>query len=536
MPRQLHMLRQDTRRETGERLAETLRARDPNFDLTAFSQRVERAFRAIQEAWSEQDLSRVRGFMSDGLHERFAIQLREQADFGYRNRMENIRVHDVALVETRSFEHFDVASVRIAASACDWREDLECGRELRNTRRDEYFVEVWSFLRGRGASAPSEGEGLLGGQCPNCSAPVEPERAWECRSCGSALDSAPPDWVLTEITQNCEWRPGEGAEPDWLKRASDRDPGLTIQALEDRASVLFWRLMDSDRRGRADELASVARSGFLEHQRSWLKSADDHFVGDCSVGAVTLRGIIPGEEWDLALAEIRWAGSVFERNDRGEIKPTDSRSLRRELLVMARRAGVESRVGRCITSAHCGGCGAPDEGSLDGACAFCGAPLNDGRDWLIDRFLKMGESEAAQLLYEAERADPVDVEPVRSDAGLAATEAALDPALGSAEPLPGGQELFAWCLRMAYADDGFDRRERERLQAMAERLGLHPKEARRMAKAAQFGRLTVESPTSAAETRLWIGALTELASADGEIAPEERAVLEDLEQRFAGEA
>jgi hypothetical protein len=510
--------------------ADAIRERDPKFDLENFEERVERAFAQIQQAWSKQNLSDVRGFMSDGVHERFSIQLREQRALGYRNEMSAVRVLETSLVDARFGRDFDVVSVRITASASDARFDCASGREIQGSRRAERFTEIWSFLRGREVASDVR-QGLFEGRCPNCAAPVDPMRVWACASCGSELKGPPPDWVLTEITQQSEWSSREATEEEWLKAALRRDPGLTAEQIEDRASVLFWRLMDSDRTGNVEELSSVARPSFVREQAQWFAGMGTHYVGDCAVGSVELRGIIAGQDWDLALEEIRWSGGVFERDGRGGARETGDRKLRRNLLVMARRAGAQSDVSRCIVSAHCPDCGAPDEGSLDGCCSFCARPLNDGRDWLIKRFLRMDESEAVTLLAEAACSGR---SPAQKDAN---ENAAVSPTPIASRPIaPGATQLFGWCLTMVYADQSVDRRERNGLARLAKRLGLSKDLVRKLTRAAQFGRLEVEGPGSAIEAATWLEGMREIAEVDGRLDRRERALLSELAGRAGLEA
>ena len=47
----------------------------------------------IQESWSAQDLSQIKHFVSDGIFERFTLQIQEQRDMGYRDFIERIRIH-----------------------------------------------------------------------------------------------------------------------------------------------------------------------------------------------------------------------------------------------------------------------------------------------------------------------------------------------------------------------------------------------------------------------------------------------------------
>ncbi len=522
-------------------LVARIQERDSGFDPGIFEERISRAFLKIQEAWSKQDLGDVRGFMSDGLHERFSIQLRAQKAQGYINRMSDVSILDREFVGVHVRAHFDVVSVRITASATDVRIDAESGREIEGTRRPEVFREIWSFLRGRQA-ATKVASGLFEGRCPNCTGPIDPARGWACGSCGSELEGAPPDWVLVEITQASEWSDPESDEPEWLKSAIQRDPGLTVEQLEDRASVLFWRLMDSERTGRVTELAHLCRPLFLERQEKRVAARairNRGWVGDCAVGSVSLRGIVPGGKWDLALVEVRWSGELVEGGPGGVAIATGVRALRRSLLVMARRAGVESDLARAIVSAHCARCGAPDEGTLEGRCGFCGEALDDGRDWLIDRFLEMGGGEARLLLAEVGRARPERHEDVSPSREGGTDETAGRPGravLQGGAARPGGEELFGWCLTVAYCDQRIDRRELEELDRLAESLGIRPGRARRLRQAAQFGRLEVEAPRGPIEMREWFDALVTLATIDGRLGDRERSTIADLARRVGIEA
>lgn len=525
-----HMAKQEARRKA-EREAEMERCiariaeQDPGFDQATFFPRIEKAFLAIQAAWSSQDLSSVRGFMSDGLHERFSIQLREQAARGYRNIMQDVKVLEMRVVDSKRSAHFGSIAIEIKASATDYRVNVATGQELPNTRRAEQFREVWEFLRARDAETNPAG-GLFEGQCPNCAAPVDPARAWQCESCESELSSAPPDWVLTEITQRSEWSRQRSEEVGGWKDFCERDPGLTPQQLEDRASVLFWRVMDAERSGSSDGLVSVSRPAFSGANRPYWMHTTGHYCGDASVGAVDLRGVIPGQEWDRALVEVRWAASLFERLATGRDRELNQRKLRRSTLVLARRAGAQSQIGGSVVSAHCGGCGAPDVGQADGACAYCGEVLNDGQSWLLERFLDQGDDEIALLLRESRGEAAEDEESL-------AQHSLPGPAAGAA-PItadPSGTELLAWCFLMMYADGNVDRRERDRLLSWAGTLGVASEEARRLMRAAQFGKLEVTSPRSAEEARRWMHSLETMAHADGRIDRRERAVLEDFRQR-----
>src|SRR5688572_1053646 len=151
-----------------QHILRALHATDPNFDERAFRQRVATAFENTQIAWSNQDLSPVRPFISDAVHERFSLQFDEQKALGYRNAMENIAIDSINLTDAQSDEHFDELSVRIFASAIDRKISLRDGKVLATI--NEPFAEIWTFLRRRGATTQPDKPGLIEGNCPNCGA------------------------------------------------------------------------------------------------------------------------------------------------------------------------------------------------------------------------------------------------------------------------------------------------------------------------------------------------------------------------------
>ena len=153
-----------------------IRQHDPNFSAQAFCQRVGTAFLKIQQAWTAQNLSTVRAFISDGVYERFSLQFAEQRDKGYRDVMENVSVQEARIADVQQAGVFDEVAVRITAAAADYRASLADGGFLSGSRNVQPFVEIWSFLRKRGAITDTSKSGLIEGNCPNCGGTDRDER------------------------------------------------------------------------------------------------------------------------------------------------------------------------------------------------------------------------------------------------------------------------------------------------------------------------------------------------------------------------
>src|SRR5262249_35452521 len=157
----------------------------------------------------------------------------------------------------------------------------------------------WSFLRRKDAETRL-GDGLIEGTCPNCGAKIEMNQNANCAHCGAMLRSGLFDWVLTEITQESEWAGSDRTDLPSVRTLVARDPEFNLQDLEDRASVMFWRLAAAERLRKNDTLRKIATPEFCEA----FTRPDESYLGDRAVGAVDTLGIAFDDQWTRALVEV----------------------------------------------------------------------------------------------------------------------------------------------------------------------------------------------------------------------------------------
>jgi hypothetical protein len=378
-----------------------LRQHDPAFDPGAFCNRVGAGFLKLQQAWCAQDLQQVRPFISDGIHERFSLQFAEQKAEGYRDRMEQVGLDRIVIADAQSDEIYDEVALEIRAHAADYKVSLRDGRPIAGGAPIEPFVEIWSFLRRRGAATVPGKPGLLEGNCPNCGAPISINESANCTNCNALLRSGQYDWVLSEITQASEWRPGAHAAVPGLSELRQRDPEVNVQSLEDRASVIFWRKAAADRIGKIDPMFKVTLPAYGQTYADRLKPVPGQprgYFGRCAVGAVEVLGFAAGDT-DRALIGIRWSGMKMSAAPDGTVQVTSPNLPHHTLFVLMRKSSARTDVAKGISSAHCPNCGAPESGGTSGACEFCGTALNDGSNgWVLENILSFSDSEAQRLL------------------------------------------------------------------------------------------------------------------------------------------
>ncbi len=507
------------RRRASRSSADVLRQTDPDFDERHFLSRVGVAFGKAQQSWCEQDLEPLRPFVSDGVFERFSLQIEEQREDGWRQGMEGLEVGPPTIVLVDTGRHFDSITVRIPFRADIHRLSLETGKKISGSKLPRSsFVECWTFVRRRGARSVTEG-GLIEGKCPNCGAPLSMNQSARCGSCECLARSGQYDWVLTEITQESVWSPETEGEIPGFASTLERDPGMNVQLLEDRASVAFWRKCAADRADGVDPLTRVGDAEFVERYAAELAAAPKRprtYIGDCAVGSVCTLGLLDGDERDRAVVEIVWDGRRVRVAERGKRVLDKNRVIHRTLFVLARKAGAETRLDDTFTTACCRTCGAHDTGGTDPACPYCESPrTGDKSTWLLTEILAEGSAEATKLRQE-----------------LRQEVAALSRGAPLARPArPSAAGLFWWAVATAQQDGRIDPKERAALESLAARQGLDAQDLETLLRS-QVSGTSAPEPRDESEARSWLRSLVQLALADGAIQSSEKRFLTHAAQRL----
>ena len=497
-----------------------LRQNDPNFDEQRFLARVTQAFEKAQRAWCAQDLEPLRPFVSDGVFERFSLQILEQREQGWRQGMDGLAVARPIVQHVETGRVFETLVVRIPFSADIHRVALDGGRRMSGSELPRrHFEECWSFVRRRGAKT-ANGAGLIEGQCPNCGAPLGIAQSGQCGSCRALVRSGEFDWVLAEITQASEWAVEDERGVRGLAELATRDPGLSIQLLEDRASVAFWRWSAAERKGVVDPLLRIADAGACERlavELSARTAQERSELVERAVGSVRTLGILPGEERDLAVVEIVWDGRpvVLAGGARASsvapVRADERRALRKTLFVLARRAGLTTDVRETFASSRCGTCGAHDSGGTDALCPYCGAPrTGDAAAWFVTAILGAQDAAALRLRAELEQRPSSAARPVR----------------------PSAAGLLAWVVAATRSDGHVDERERRVALRLGERFGVQAERIDALL-AGNVPEVEPELPRDASEARAWLSELCELALLDGTLHRGEQLFLRHAAERFS---
>ena len=235
-----------------------LKKHDPAFSEAAFTERVSVAFQKIQAAWCGQDLTSVRPFISDGVHERFSLQFDEQRQLGYREKMDSLKILQVTIADLGSEGLFDEVAVKITAEAADYRVSLRDGSHVSGSKAVEPFSEYWSFLRRRGTQTAVGKNGPDRRQLPQLR---RADRTEPVRRLQELQGPAPQRRVrlgpLRDHAGIGVDRPVARHMPG-VSALQQRDADFDPLVLEDRASVIFWRKVATDRTGKIAPLRKMA--------------------------------------------------------------------------------------------------------------------------------------------------------------------------------------------------------------------------------------------------------------------------------------
>jgi uncharacterized membrane protein YebE (DUF533 family)/rubrerythrin len=488
-----------------------LKAKDPQFDLMKFFDRTKREFLELQSAWFKRNLEPVRRYLSDATFQRLVVQLKLMELLGVRDAIADPQVLDLQIIGLEQNDSYDSVHIRVTAQLCDSEAPASATDEqaLAAARKSkpEQFTEVWTFVRKPGTQTKVEGD-VSQGKCPNCGAPFEGGAANTCEFCGAIVNSGNYDWVLSEITQGSQFQP-HPMTPDGFVKARQSDPSLTTEALEDRASLVFWKWVESQSLADSGRLAKLAVPGFLNEVKGGIDSltaqGKQKFFVECAVGGVNTQQLSQIDGKDIAAVEIKWSAKIGI-GPKGGKPPALPSQPQRYVMLLERATGAKSSADNGMSTNRCPQCGAPLTDNGQPSCEFCGALLSSGaKDWVMQDFGSW--------------------EWWRSKGGQPATTRAA-PAAAKVPDREERERLVYLMAAMAMADGVVDEKERKLLKMASDRWGIPWANVELALNApvdSLFNKLIVKGST---EAESFLKELVQVALADGKIDSKEKKMLE----------
>jgi predicted lipid-binding transport protein (Tim44 family) len=125
-----------------------IRQMDPSFDENRFNDSVMDMFFKIQGAWMNRDLATVAVIMTEEMRRIFQGDIDRMLQEKRVNRLENIAVRSVEIVEAWQETGQDYLTVLIYANLLDYTTDDATGQVVAGSKTDPVkFEEYWTFTR-----------------------------------------------------------------------------------------------------------------------------------------------------------------------------------------------------------------------------------------------------------------------------------------------------------------------------------------------------------------------------------------------------
>jgi tellurite resistance protein/DNA-directed RNA polymerase subunit RPC12/RpoP len=454
----------------------------------------------LREAWCAGDMKPARSFVSDGVYSRFAVQLELMRSEGVRNVMRDAKVLYTTLEAVSSYPPLDAVHVRFTASARDTNVAADASpdqiaRALAATCESPY-TEIWTLVRRQGATTKRPAEDV-GRACPSCGAPFEDAAEMlVCKYCKALVCSGEHDWVLSEITQLEEWRPSSVERVPGLDELRGEDLGAAREALEDRASYVFWKWVEAARRSAFAPLRKCATRDFIDDRARLdaLAGARDVAVGGADLLLVDV-GADEADAVDQVYVRMFWSARFLAQDE-----PTPMQSI----LKLVRKSGTVTKLS--MTAVVCNTCGAPLQETDSSACEHCRAEVvAGGAAWVLDAIVPPSEVRTRHARHGATFAFVPDMADPR--------ERAL---------------LFSEMARLVAINGRIERREKRMLTACAAKWNI-PEDV--VAKALE-GKARTAAQVAVTSPEWFLAGLVGAAMADGSIDDSERAAIEDARVRL----
>lgn len=491
--------RADPRRQRAgerQRALESIAARDPAFTPEAFLDEARAAFLEIRDARNEGVPGEAARLMSDGLLRRFLTEVRIAERVGKKRVVTGLNLVGCELVAAECDQVYDVLHVSLSGAEREaW---VPVGMEMPAARAKaaagafKPLDEVWSFVR---RLEPGQCKGrLVDGKCPSCGAPVARSVSATCEYCSAVLNSGLHDWVLAEVSNGgdffCRTQASIRNWPDLLRR----DARVNRQVLEDRASLVFWKWVETRVAGtpeRFERLCTPEAFARLEQCSGEMPRGFDRV----ELGDVHLTEVACEADRERAHLTLSWRTA----RESWELP-------RKSVLTLERRAGVRTREDTGLATDRCHGCAGPQK-ELDAVrCGWCGALLPN--DWSFVDCAPLDE------FYATRHAQGQQAETLAEVVGEAASPH---------EAL----RLLAAMTAMVRADGAVRESERALMERCAQRWGV-PSERVGAMLAAPLEQLTALRPRGEGEARRVLRGLVAAAFVDGGVGASERRLLGDI--------
>jgi predicted lipid-binding transport protein (Tim44 family) len=475
--------------------------------------KIEYAFIQIQKGWQNQDLSKVRKFISDGVYQRFTTQFNIMNVLEQKNVIYDIKIHNISIVNQHEENEYAIVDAAIHATIVDQYQSTKYPQF--NQGGSDTFVEYWSFIRKKDVAATNN---LYSSHnCPKCGNTL-PEDAGEvakCDSCGTLTNSGEYDWVLAEITQTVDYnangfKKGEAVAKKLLD-VYKKDPTFSIQMMEDKASNGFLQILTARTKGKAELARRFVSDTYYTKLENEVKADSEKAYVRLYLNHVDLVNGYTKENLDHLVFNIKYTKQQLKRTN-GNYQLIDQAPFTlNKVMVMVRASNAAPAKGQ-LYAHSCPNCAGPITDTIDTKCSYCGEALNSPNfEWIIDNVYDSQEYKQLKSQLNVPmvtNANPEDTEKLFKIRDYA----------------------FNNILIIMAADGVFSEDEKQHVNQLAKQFKYNEAQVSGWAMLAQQKKLSLIWPYEPEDKQKVYAMMEKAAMADNEIQPAEKALLDQAKQ------
>jgi predicted lipid-binding transport protein (Tim44 family) len=492
--------------------------RNPQFDETAFLQRVQTSFLSVQKAWSDGNMSPVRRYISDGVYQRFNTQFKMMKQLELTNKLEKIELLDARVFEYDSDGEYDIAHVAISASLVD--QFISAKYSGLHSGGIEAFLEYWTYIRRKGIA---EKNIYASDNCPQCGAPLPKDmgEVAKCDHCGAITSLGDYDWVLCEITQaddftfqNRKITSYDGKHINKIRNVITELPAFSVQHIEDKVSNGFLQIQTARVLKNPSMMRRFVSDKLYEQLEKQIKEEPSFIYYRIFLSDVTVTGVNKIENaYNLAVAvkmsyqRVHIEKDRLEKLDYAVNSDTWMVNLTREINQQISKGSLYA-----FTCPYCGG---TLKDTTDIKCPYCGQVLNSPKgEWIITS------------MKQPDYIQDSDLEQNLNDFDVYIDSEKLDDLLDVRD------FAFNNVAVIAAADMKITEEEEEMLRKLAKKWGYNLDKIRPTLDLAISGRLKIRMPDNPKKCQKIIRLMEKAAAIDGFISPEEQAIIDSVKQTY----
>ena len=495
-----------------DKITDDFKAKNPDFDLVKFKDKVRTAFMQIQDAWMMQDLSKVRKWISDGVYQRFNTQFIMMKAIEQLNEMSNINILQTYIDDVEIDGGYDIVHVGIQYSMYDGFKSAKY--EYLNDDGPLQALEFWSFIKKSGVK---EKDLYHTTNCPNCGGnlPDDGGETAKCPYCSTITYLGDYDWILAEITQPDDYYNSnskyekQGKFSKKIREQIGEKQDFSLQLLEDKASNGYMQMMTALVLKKPEIARRFVSDDLYNKLETQIKSEPKFVFNRLYLNHVTSFDYFREQEKDNVVIALKRSYQKIKNTDSD--KPEFGRNIlsTNEVLVMSRDTGAGKPRGS-LYAHSCPNCGAPIKDTTEINCTYCQAQLNSTKyEWIISDW--MSADEYAQFKKSGNVAFAIDKNIDDLDDLFNVRDYALNNV-----------------LMMIAADGRITNQEMKYVNTLAKKWNYDLTKIQGFLSLAQNNKLVVRMPQDAKQKQKIITMMEKAAALDNDISVEEKQLLEQV--------